>query len=419
MSVVVINLLLLSILVTYTISSNKNKSFNLFSPFCFPFIIFSVHYILPSTLSYIFLKQESGIGLQHILYIAGILSFLSGVYISGRFLKIRTEQDETADTGFIKGKVVPLSAFLLFGLMLLLSYGFQSGITKGLITGSDVEDLRRTAEIGKGYIKDSGLFLSSISGLWLIGNFITSSEKSLFSIKGYLIILSVSVVIFFTLGHKAATLLPILILVGLYNKYRYVSVFKIIAIGCCIFLLIGLINIFRAGDGRRNLASDLINKTFVVFNIYEANYVPIVKRTYKGNIDYQYGKEYLQGATSFIPRFLYPEKPISFDYFLKKKLNRTFSGGGLPPTSIGSLFLNFGFSGVILGMLLIGMCYNYLFNLYLRATYSKAVILLLTMYYIMNPSQFFRNIIFLLIFAAIIYMTCHFVNKAALSHSME
>jgi hypothetical protein len=204
---------------------------------------------------------------------------------------------------------------------------------------------------------------------------------------------------------------------GLVNKYRQISVFKMFIAGVLMIITIGLINVVRAGFQEDSMKSDLALKSMAVLYIYEANYVPIVKKVDKGSMELQYGNEYLQSAILFVPRFLYPEKPVSFDYFLKEKLGRTFKGGGLPPTPVGSLFLNFGFPGVIMGMLTIGFLYNMLFSMYRRESYSKAVISLYLMYYIMNPSQFFGNLSLLAIFVIFIFLTSTIMRQSVGSGS--
>ncbi|OGW42652.1 MAG: hypothetical protein A2132_01745 [Nitrospirae bacterium RBG_16_43_11] len=413
MSILIVNLLFLSILFCYAIVSNKNKQFYLFSPFCFPFINFAIYYLLPSTVNYFF-KESKEIRIHHILYFLGILSFLSGVSLSKKIITTK-EYDLTVRPGFIKAKNIPLWLFYSIGVALLTIYGIWSGVTDGLLSGRNIDGLRRSAEIGKGFIKEPGLYLTSISGLWLIGNYLNPVHRSLFGLKGIFVMLFASIFIFFTVGHKLASLLPLLVMTGLYNKYKPLSSIKMLAIGLFFFLLIGMINIVRVGEIKGPIGSILINKSIIVSYAYDFNYVPIVNSVYKGKIDLQYGREYLQDALLFVPRFLYANKPVSFDYFLKEMTHSTFKGGGLPPTTIGSLFLNFGFTGVIFGMLLIGFGYNYLFYLYLRATYAKAVILLFIMYYIMRPSQFFGHTIVFIVFIFVIALASHFMYEVALS----
>lgn len=358
---------------------------------------------------------------HHYLYFIAILSFVIGVLISRKLF--RHKEDAAAhEIGFAKGKEIPLLALNLFGIFLLLLYGVWSGITYGLLTGNDIEDLRRTAEIGKGFIKEPGIYFVSISSLLLTGCYMKAGKKKIFGIKSLFIIVYSCFVIFITVAHKVALFLPLLLLLGLYNKYCKISIKKLCFIGFIFIVGIGVVNFMRTGLEKTEFINDLMWKSVVVFAIYDANYVPIVKQVERGEIELQKGREYFQSAILIIPRFLYSEKPVSFDYFLKEKLNRTFSGGGLPPTPVGSLFLNFGLFGVIIGMLTIGLIYNYLYILYITSSYSKSVLLLFLIYYIMNPSQLFGylfiflvSFIFIAFTSSIIYKAASFRKRIALS----
>ncbi len=410
MIVLILNIVFFFILLIYPLLSRR-RGFYLFSPFCFPFIIFSVYYLLPSTIN-ILIQDIKVIKPHHILYFSAIAAFLSGVAFS-RISGLRRGGTEKESPLPDRGMKIPLFAFLFAGAFLLLIYGLWSGVTMGLVSGADIEDLRRTAEVGKGFIKEPGIYLLSLSGLWLTGFYVSDSKKTLFGAKGILIMLSVSASIFLTVGHKSATLLPLLILIGMYNKLRRISVFKMFAIGCAFIALIGALNVARGGLSKEDASSSLTVKTFALFMIYEANYIPIVEMVHSGEMDFQNGGEYLQSAVMFVPRFIYPDKPVSFDYFLKEKLKRRFEGGGLPPTPVGSLYLNFGFAGVVFGMILIGFIYDRLFKMYLYSSYSKAVIALYLMYNIMNPSQFFWNFIMVMGFVFLIAASAIIMHKGA------
>ena len=48
-----------------------------------------------------------------------------------------------------------------------------------------------------------------------------------------------------------------------------------------------------------------------------------------GTENFFWGEEYYTGLVKFIPRFLWPDKPLSFDYKLKELANYDFEGGGI------------------------------------------------------------------------------------------
>lgn len=65
----------------------------------------------------------------------------------------------------------------------------------------------------------------------------------------------------------------------------------------------------------------------------------------------------LQNGETFIWNFinLLPgEEREPFDFVLKQAAGQTFAGGGLPPTLIGEWYINFGWVGIAVGMILFG-----------------------------------------------------------------
>lgn len=358
-----------------------------------------MYYGIPSLLcSQIFEKDlyKNAIYIQNI----GIICYLIGV---GLYELTKRRKYSKADAKDIPGTQhrVMMKSFLIIGVLLLTLYGIWSGVTLGLLTGKDVENLRRTAEIGKGIIKEPGTFFITFSALWLLGVSFVKREK--ISVSHLLLLSFVMGVIFLATAHKAPTFWIIIFAVALYNKYNRISPLKILILGISLFFLIGLADVIR-GRGTINFFDFVIKKGFMRYTgIYKTNYLPIVGMVDEGCLNLQYGKEYIQSAMIIIPRFLYAEKPLSFDYFLKEKLNLTFAGGGAPATPLGSLYLNFSFIGVVLGMIFIGYIYALLYKCYrAESKLSTTLIFLFVLTYMINPSLLLARLLLMILFVTFI-----------------
>jgi hypothetical protein len=167
-------------------------------------------------------------------------------------------------------------------------------------------------------------------------------------------------------------------------------------------LLIGLAAQLRQGS---NLNLPVIAEKGIMRStwIYKANYIPVIKMVNNGDLPLQHGREYLQNGMVVIPRFLYPDKPLSFDYFLKKKLNLNFAGGGAPATTFASLYLNFYFIGVIMGMIIIGYAYCQFYHRYRNeSNLTNTLIYMFILSYLLNPSLLLSNIVLLLLYVTFI-----------------
>ena len=70
-------------------------------------------------------------------------------------------------------------------------------------------------------------------------------------------------------------------------------------------------------------------------------------------IPYQYGKTFLEFFPQFIPRMIWPNKPLPIEY----RVTRTIAGyeSGSPFTIIGEMYLNFQWAGVVFGMFFLGI----------------------------------------------------------------
>lgn len=79
------------------------------------------------------------------------------------------------------------------------------------------------------------------------------------------------------------------------------------------------------------------------------NYVP-------EEINYLYGQTFAWTLIAPIPRAIWPDKPVAtIGVYLRRLLeNENSEAGGVPPSWMGELYLNFGFLGIIVGQLVLG-----------------------------------------------------------------
>lgn len=106
----------------------------------------------------------------------------------------------------------------------------------------------------------------------------------------------------------------------------------------------------------------------------------IVRVVQQQVVDLQWGQTFIVFLTRPIPRAIWPNKPVNLGGFVAEVIYHR-SGGGIPPSFMGELFLNFHVPGVILGMLLFGVvcraAYEYLRrdpgNPYVVASYGLFV----------------------------------------------
>ncbi|WP_416958587.1 oligosaccharide repeat unit polymerase [Nocardioides sp. T5] len=73
-----------------------------------------------------------------------------------------------------------------------------------------------------------------------------------------------------------------------------------------------------------------------------------------------------------------------FDLVLKQRLGLGFQGGGLPPTMMGELLLNFGQVGLIIGMFLIGILASRVHGMLSSSSMAARIVAALTLYFMVS-----------------------------------
>ena len=402
--VILLNIAFLLVSFFYVLRSSIDESFNLFNPFFFPLVFFAILYVLPS-LIHVYFWRNTCSDFGNYLHLIALSSFLLGVVLNRQF----------ALSNLIKlnkyfyrlGKLDKNTVYFIYflGFTLLMTYGIQTGVTTTLLSGGNIEGLRRYVEIGRGIQKETGILFISFSMVWIVAEEVNHSKHKKITLHSIVLIVVTSLIIFITTGHKAPVLTPLLLIVGMRAKDRYISPMKVGLFGLMLLILIGGLTYIR-GTRAGDLTSSILNKGIYYQSLlYESNYLPIVKIIQEGRMDLQHGKEYIQNAAFIIPRFLWPDKPLNFDLYLKEQLHRSFEGGGLPATPIGSLYLNFGLIGVVFGMLGIGVCYAILFDIYLSApNIESSMLALYGLWILLNPSLILPRVELIILLMGVLFL---------------
>ncbi|MFA4981322.1 MAG: hypothetical protein WC592_02485 [Candidatus Omnitrophota bacterium] len=370
---------------------------NIFAPCVYPLAAFSILYVIPSIiLRHKLYDNRLPLDIQTI----GILTYLCGAMLYYQFFYKRNNLPSrvisVVPLSYAKQNRTVMMFFFITGLVLLAVYGWISGITMSFFEKIDLSDLRRSTEIGKGFIKEPAVFFVTFSFVWFFG--VSLSKNKGHALKYFGLLSLVALIVFITTANNTAVFYLIFFSYGLYNKYFNISFAKMSIFGFFIVFLIGAVSTVRMGQVI--IFGNVIKHLFFIHHeVYDMSYMPIVKLIQLGILKFQYGVEYLQNAAIIIPRFLWKEKPVGFDYFLKDLLNLGFSGGGVPATPFGSLYLNFNIIGVIVGGIIMGFLYSSLYEIYLEERdIFAALVALYSLPAVMNPSLFLSYLVLLCFF---------------------
>ena len=84
---------------------------------------------------------------------------------------------------------------------------------------------------------------------------------------------------------------------------------------------------------------------------------------------YLYGISYVRFGVALIPKVIWPNKPDARNsYFVADEILDSRTGSGIPPNAVGELYMNFGWFGVVFGMILAGAFSAWIWQRFLSAT---------------------------------------------------
>lgn len=376
------NLLLLFMSCLTIFSTNvyfilRDKKVDVMSPMFFFSVIFFLAYIIPlgnflsGTSRMFILWPYNYYDLTATLDKSFLVVFLMCFSFSfANLIPLKKENLDTISYDISKSRLtIVLIIFFMFGItcfgLAVILVGGISAFFSGL-----GDRIRLFA--GLNYLFYSLLFLPISALIWWVKILHYKERVSVVFIVYTLITIGFSGF----LGGKANTFMIILAFIVLFHKYvkpLTLTLFVMLSISGIFsmrlfevffreYLVIGKITSIDFSD-----PGEVINDIFV--KSFEGNFpqfqiltvaVDYVPRA----LDYQYGKTYAYLFFSPIPSSVWKEKPLAPSAVLTLPIwpeRWENSGTSIPPSLLGEFYINFGLTGVVVGMFAFGFIYNYFY----------------------------------------------------------
>lgn len=291
----------------------------------------------------------------------------------------------------------------LFIILYIIS-GVISGTLTGFLRGEDMEDMRRTGEIGVGFLRDIpavgceyllllifikyGWRKSILAGcvLFLIGmTFLISSGGN----RGILLTFATIFLCFMAICKRG---------LKFYEYLAWQIGFNVIGAILNALRQAEVITYYIANFSWADVVCGYQN---IVFN----NSITLIDVTKR--YGFFYGQEILTNLTYFIPRFIWPDKPISFGYKMKELANYSFAGGGIMPSTIEYSYINWGVFWLvdyILWIIFLNYLYAKLITLKSYKYKLFIILLLISVSYWAHVAKEIEVLFLFWIFLKIIYM---------------
>ncbi|WP_174812877.1 O-antigen polymerase [Paenibacillus cellulosilyticus] len=374
---------------------------NMFNPFCFLFIYSFLGYIDVTMVSAGIRNSISMV--PHYIYDKTLLIMLiwfvtftigygiAYFIIKGRGIKSDVKRNEI--------KINPWIIFLmctgifLFSLISSLKNSLELG---GIINGMSG---------GGAAFADQGYLLALLGFAGCIPVMALYSGKKKRAII-YLLIVFVGIIL---TGRRSLAILAAFLPYIVYRNemVRRVKLSKIIILAVPLIIIIMYIGAIRtAGDAnfsKTNTNNTLVSELAVLsrYNGYGDNIPALVYKLDSGALNYQKYENAFRGIEYFVPRSLWPEKPLVHSSEIVS--NKIFRVGdtGRPVNAYGWAYFHFGIFGVVLSGMLTGLivCGFYLYVLNKKNVIGLCMyaLLILPMLEIFQPESQMKIILFALI----------------------
>ena len=287
---------------------------------------------------------------------------------------------------------------ITFLIILLFAIGIYTGVMTSLLHGVNVENLRRTSEVGLGFVTQVPHFGVTI----LLLSYLLSKKKLNYKLAA-LICLTIGFLLFCfdaARAHIAASVNIFLAYFCIRKRalkwYEYIGLFYLISpiVATFLFILRG------GGGGELSLNHILLSHQNLIFG---ENTIKMVDAFEKMG-SFLMGLSYTIPIATVIPRFIWPEKPMSIDYYYKEVAGLEFEGGGIYTTIPMDFYINFGFYFVLAyaaWILVIHYMYRKLISV--SISYSSKIIYLCFITLYSSPGDMIRYFELYLLFAFICY----------------
>lgn len=331
---------------------SKKGTLYVFSPAIFIYVGFVVNDIIP-------LLTFSNMGIyipSNIVYVTFWTSIINDIFLviyMPLFKRKVVLRSLSPKPNVLKNRK---KMFILF-LVIIMFVGIYTKVTINMFKGTNVEDLRRTSEIGIGFIRQipmTGIYYIML--LYMMEKY-GNHWKYRFLFCGF-----VAILLFLATAARAQILILISIYLIWYNiKKRGLKWYEYF----CIYYLMSpiaaiLLALMRSGQKVNLVVTSLYNTMLSLpFMIFSSNTIRLMGLAKDDNL--LYGRSYYYGLYTIIPRFLWPDKPLSIDYEYKKIVGYNFEGGGIYTTIPNDFYLNFGsyfYIGYIVWMFIIYFLYK-------------------------------------------------------------
>lgn len=245
----------------------------------------------------------------------------------------------------------PLVVFLVS----LFLYSLFSAVRSSMSLGGLLQGMLG----GGAAFEDQGYLMSLLSLCGLVPVIALSKGRKFYGLICALILFSGIALT----GRRSLAIFTALVPVVVFWHYRIkpISTRQVVLIGMLVFVFVMAIGELRTSV-ESNAANDGVVATLTKYIGYGRNTPDLVNAIESGRVDYQGARYALRGIEYFIPRFIWPDKPLVHSSDITSNLLYFEGDVGRPTGPFGWAFFCFGLFGVAVSALVTGLVCKYFYR---------------------------------------------------------
>ena len=134
-----------------------------------------------------------------------------------------------------------------------------------------------------------------------------------------------------------------------------IGLLVLLAFASSLLVFRGVADTGTLSDAATQAGHNALNPRVILNDLTSFDHVLYATTIYGRSRSHERGAFLLNGARSFLPGAIDPGKPEGGDIAFRKVVWKDEFGAGRPPTAVGDLYIDFGFPGIAVGAVLIGI----------------------------------------------------------------
>lgn len=227
---------------------------------------------------------------------------------------------------------------------------------------------------------------SFFASLIIFVKILDSIRLKVFDLVILFLSIGTQVVFAFMVQHRGGIVVIFISMLAIYYYMhdKKIKFLPFIIFGYIALIIIKIMTLIRLGGILENIEIEIFNPLWLIepailgMSGSDISKIGHIVSGIPALLDFQYGETLIRFVFLWIPREIWPEKPVNLDTTIGMKIfgAETYGSGAVPPGFIAEMYLNFWIPGVILGCFILGCAGRRIYGYFKNNIQNRNAILL-------------------------------------------